>query len=109
MSIYDGLQPYIFRQKMEKTRFVREGMDGKVFLSRQSRHFSSVNIMSKVLFPTCTLTWRVNNYVFCQGKGMNRRSKNTIRILLLLFVALNNICLYVNCFSLKLVLHFLLF
>ena len=44
-------------------------MDGRVFISRQSRHpFSLMNIMIKVLFPICTLMWRVNNYVSRQGK-----------------------------------------
>ena len=40
MSISDGLDPYFFRRKMEKTQSVREEMDGKVFVSRQSRHLS---------------------------------------------------------------------
>ena len=43
-------------------------MDGSVFTSGKSRHFSSINIMIKVLFPICTLMWRVNNYVSRQGK-----------------------------------------
>ena len=30
--------------------------------------FSFVNIKIKVLFPICTLSWRVNNYVSRQGK-----------------------------------------
>ena len=30
--------------------------------------FSFVNNMIKVLFPICTLIWRVNNYVSRQGK-----------------------------------------
>ena len=28
----------------------------------------------KVLFPICTLTWRVNNYIYRQGKSINRRN-----------------------------------
>ena len=44
-------------------------MEGRVFISRQSRHpFSLIIIMNKVLFPICTLIWRVNNYVSRQGK-----------------------------------------
>ena len=51
-------------------------MDGKVFISRQSRHpFSLINNMIKVLFRICTLIWRVNNYVFRQGKGINDRNE----------------------------------
>ena len=37
MSISDGLDPYFFRRKMEKTRSMKEEMDGEVFISRQSR------------------------------------------------------------------------
>ena len=32
MSISDGLDPNFFRQKMEKTRFLKEKMDGEVFI-----------------------------------------------------------------------------
>ena len=39
MSISDRLDQYLFCRKMEKTRFMREEMDGNVFISRQSRHF----------------------------------------------------------------------
>ena len=53
-------------------------MDGKVFICRQSRHFSFVGIMIKVLFPICTWTWRVNKYVSHQGRGINRNSESTI-------------------------------
>ena len=38
MSISDGWDRTLFRRKMEKTRSVREEMDGRVFISRQSRH-----------------------------------------------------------------------
>ena len=51
ISLSDWSDPYIFRQKMEKTRSVREERDGKVFISRQSRHKSFVFIMIKVPFP----------------------------------------------------------
>ena len=34
--------------------------------------------MIKVLFPICTLTWRVNIYVSRQGKDVNRRNESTI-------------------------------
>ena len=34
MSISNGLDPYFFRRKMEKTRSVKEGMDERVFISR---------------------------------------------------------------------------
>ena len=52
ISISDWSDPYIFRRKMEKTRSVKEEMEGKLFISRQSPHISFVIIMIKVLFPT---------------------------------------------------------
>ena len=76
MSIFEGSDPYLFRRKMEKTRSVQEEMDGEVFISRQSRHFSFINNMVKVLFPICTLIWRVNKYDSRQGKGINRRNES---------------------------------
>ena len=36
----DGLDPYIFRRKMERTRPMKEEMDREVFISRPSRQFS---------------------------------------------------------------------
>ena len=49
----------------------------KLFISRQSRHsVFDVSIML-VLFPICTLIWRVNNYVSRQGEGINRRNEST--------------------------------
>ena len=47
---------------------MKEEMDGEVFISRQIRHDSFMDIMIKILFPICTLNWRVNNYVYRQGK-----------------------------------------
>ena len=35
MSIFDGSDPCLFRRKMEKTRSVKEEMDGRVFISRK--------------------------------------------------------------------------
>ena len=40
IPISEGLDPSIFRRKMEKMHFMREEMDGKVFFSWQSRHFN---------------------------------------------------------------------
>ena len=77
ISISDWSDPWIFRRKMQKTRSVKEEMEGKLFISRQSRHISFVFIMIKVLSLLCTFTWRVNNYVSRQGKGINRRNEST--------------------------------
>ena len=61
--------PVPLLSKMGKTRSMKEDMDGKVFISRQSRHpFPLINNIIKVLFPICTLIWRVNNYVSRKGK-----------------------------------------
>ena len=61
MSISDGLEPYFFRRKMEKTQSMKEEMNEEVFNSRQSRHFSFIKNVINVLFPICTLIWRVNS------------------------------------------------
>ena len=42
--------------------------------------FASVVMVIKVLFPICILTWRVNNYVSLQGRGLNRRNESTVII-----------------------------
>ena len=55
ISISDWSDPYIFRRKMEKMRCVKEEMEGKLCISRQSPHFSFVINMIKVLFPTLYL------------------------------------------------------
>ena len=52
-------------------------MAEEVIISRQSWHFSFVDNRVKVLFPICTLNWRVNIYVFRQRKGENRRKEGT--------------------------------
>ena len=68
MSISDGSDPYFFRRKMEKTRAVKEKMDGRVIFPAKIGIFSFIINMIKVLFPICTLIWSVNNYVSHQGK-----------------------------------------
>ena len=74
MSFFDDLGRWIFRPNMEKTQPMTEEVDGEVVISRPSRHCLFVVNMNKVLFPTCTLTWRVNSYVSHQGKSTNRRN-----------------------------------
>ena len=69
MSISDGLASSIFCRKTEKTRPMREEMDGKVVhFPPESALLPLMLYFSTVLFPICTLTWRVNNYVFRQEK-----------------------------------------
>ena len=45
MSISDGLRPYFFRPKMEKTQPMRQKMVGRVFISCQIRHFLSLQLI----------------------------------------------------------------
>ena len=48
---------------------MREEMGGKVvYFPPESAFFNFDVIMYKVLFPICTLTWRVSNYVSPQEK-----------------------------------------
>ena len=69
MSISDGLRSSIFCRKMEKTRPMREEMDGKVvYFPPESALLPLMLYFSTVLFPICTLTGRVNNYVSRQEK-----------------------------------------
>ena len=61
--------PYFFLSKDGKDA-VREGGSGRkgVYFPPESASFPLINNMIKVLFPICTLIWRVNNYVYRQGK-----------------------------------------
>ena len=77
ISFSDGLEPSIFRWKMEKTRLMREGMNGVVFFCHQNWHFYFLNPTMKVFFLICALTWCVNNFICRQGKGIQRRNENT--------------------------------
>ena len=68
---------------MEKAQRIREEMDDKVFLSRQSWHFSSLYLGCLKYFSSIwTLNWRVNDYVSRQGKGFSGRHVSTIIIII---------------------------
>ena len=90
MYTFDGLDPYIFRSKMEKARYMREGMGERCFFPVKVCIFSFDDVMIKAPFTICTLTCRVNNYVSRQEKCRNRRNESTIVLRLLNFVALKN-------------------
>ena len=77
MSICDGLRLHIFRQKMEKARSVKEKVDEKVFISRKTWHFYFKDNVFEVLFPICTLTWFLNNYVLRHRKRIDERNEGT--------------------------------
>ena len=66
MSISGGLGPSIFCRKLEKARPRMEEMNGKVVYFPPESAFDVM--IYRVLFPICTLTWRVNNYVSRQEK-----------------------------------------
>ena len=69
MSISDGLGPSIFCRKMEKARPMMEEIDGKVVYFPPESAYSAFDVLiSEVLFPICTSTWRINNYVSRQEK-----------------------------------------
>ena len=79
MSISDGSDRTFFLSKDVKDA-VREGSNGwkGVYFPPDAASFSLINDMIKVLFPICTLIWRVNNYVIAPRKGINRRIESTI-------------------------------
>ena len=54
-------------------------MDGSVYFPQESAILPVVK-MIKVLFPIYTSTWRVCNYVFRQGKGINKQKNAVIDI-----------------------------
>ena len=62
---------------MKKTRSVKEETDGKMFISRQSRHISLVNILIKVLFPNLYFNLACKQFCSRQAKGLNRRNEST--------------------------------
>ena len=69
ISISDWSDTFIFRRKMKKMQSVKEEMEGKVFISLQSRHISFVFIMIKVLFPTLYL------YLACKHLSFPSRKR----------------------------------
>ena len=76
MSISDGSDHTFFLSK-DGNDAVREGRNGRkgVYFPPESASFLLINNKIKVLFPICTLIWRVNSYVSRQGKGIKREMK----------------------------------
>ena len=82
MSTSEGLDSYLFCRKMERAQSMKEQKwMARCLLPRQSRHFFFIDNAIKVLFPICTLIWRVNNYVSRQGKSIDRRNESIIIII----------------------------
>ena len=84
ISISDWSDPYIFRRKMEKTRSVKDEMEGKTFIPRQNWNISFVIIIIKVPFPTLYLYLECKQLCFRSGKGLNRRNESTKKQILII-------------------------
>ena len=63
MSISDGLDPSYERRDEWKVC---------LFLARVGNLTMMLQFI-KIFIRICTLTWRVDNFVSCQGKGINSR------------------------------------
>ena len=48
-----------------------------LFISRHNRDFDFDVVIFQVVFPICTLTWRVSSYVSRQGKGVIKKNEST--------------------------------
>ena len=79
---FSRIGPVLFPSKAGKDAILKEEMNGEVFFSHQSQHFSCIDNIIKVLFPICTLNWRISNIVSRQGKDINRRNESTIIIII---------------------------
>ena len=77
LYISNWLRPYAFRRMLEKMGSMRKEMDGGVFMSRQSRHFSFVTNMVKLLFPTLHLDLACKQVIFPPSKGTDKSNENT--------------------------------
>ena len=77
MSISDGLGSSIFCRKMEKTRSMREEMDGKVvYFPPESALLPLMLYFSTVLF-LFVLDLACKQLCFTPGKSINRRNEST--------------------------------
>ena len=75
----------LFPSKDGKDAACDEKIEWKgVYFPPQSATCAFAVIMIKVLFPICTLTWRVNNYVSCHGKGFRQKKKSTFNNIIII-------------------------
>ena len=75
MSISDGSNSSIFRRTIERTHPMKKnGWEGVYFPPELA--FRLWCLLIKVLL-ICTLAWRVNKYVFRQGKVIRNRNEST--------------------------------
>ena len=77
MSISDGLGSSIFCRKMEKTRHMREEMDGKVFFPARVATFTFDAILFDSNFLYLYFDLACKQLCFPPGKSLNRRNEST--------------------------------
>ena len=79
-------------QSKDRKDAAYEGSNGwkGVYFPPKSASSAFVVNMIKVLFPICTFTWHVNNYVSRQKECINRRNESTIDIIKSCNVLYNN-------------------
>ena len=75
MFVPNGPVSHSFSGKVELTRSMREQMDEKLFISRQSWPFSFGYNMIKLRFFNCSLNWRANSYVSAKEKVEEEETK----------------------------------
>ena len=81
--ISEELSPSFFRRKIEYAHLMREEFVGKVFFFQPVMLF-----FVRVLLFICNLTWRANNFVSRQRKGINRTIENTRTQLLIVLTTI---------------------
>ena len=73
MSISEGLDPYVFLPKNGKDAVFDRRNEWRGVFSRQSWDFAFADKIIEILFPICTLTWRVNTYISRRRKDLKRK------------------------------------
>ena len=75
------IKPVLFAAERWKGRglWKKKWTEG-FFFSQNWLSFCIFDII-KVLFPICMLNWRVNNYVYCRGKGIKKINGRTFIVI----------------------------
>ena len=114
MSTSDELGPSISCWKMEEAHPMSEEMDGKAVCFPPGSAPNFYLLVFLVLLPIWTLSWRVSNYVFLQGKGLNwwyefTRSKQLLFVFWSVVTIISSIVLffYINTWIVKKQIDFL--
>ena len=94
------IRPVLFPSDCTKDATCGRQNGWKLFIFRRSWHLSFVKNMIILHFPFSILTWRLNNFVFLQGKRIHRRNKSTVfTILCVVKKRVFTHCISVNCRS----------